>query len=373
MYEEFSDPNSQNVEVDSQVSRVSTQEGVNSASLNLPSTSSQQDPSQVLVTSSAKNYLPMILSTLFLLGSIFAGVSLVRRAQNLEEKAALDAPCKACEAGVCKEIAKPPSCSKSLNECSTNSDCKKAGGGTPPPAIDCGKVEFSPWGSCPSECKGVVRKVTDDKGSEICEQGASRWICSGKKWQPDYKNPGDCKSSCPWPKTNGKCCPVPPDACSKPGEIICIDDPFASKCVEWDKTCPAGQRYYYKAIDWSSDISEIEARNKCEEKKPTPTRPPSVSFQCLNVKAYDTNWNLLTPEQLRSLKPGDKVRFAVAGSTNSGGFDKARFIINGVPRQEVTQKKPGSDEFYDEYTVPQGVTSFNISAQVHHVSLGWSD
>ena len=102
----------------------------------------------------------------------------------------------------------------------------------------------------------------------------------------------------------------------------------------------------------------------------TPT-PPPIGAACLNVKAYDLNWNLLTGFDLSSLKPGDVVRYAVAGTTTQGTFDKARFTINGTLRPEVSAQKPGTDEFFDEYTIPPGVESFTVSAQIHHTTLGW--
>ena len=104
---------------------------------------------------------------------------------------------------------------------------------------------------------------------------------------------------------------------------------------------------------------------------PTPTLPPQVTAQCNNVIAYDLNWSLLSTNDLASLKTGDKVRFAVSGTATTGSFDKARFTVNGTQRPEVTTKKPGSDEFYDEYTVPTGITTFTVSAQIHHSTLEW--
>jgi hypothetical protein len=116
--------------------------------------------------------------------------------------------------------------------------------------------------------------------------------------------------------------------------------------------------------------SKIVSNSSCSD---TPTQPGGPTAQCLNIKAYDTDWNLLSSDQRSTLKPGDTVRFAVAGQTTGGSFDKARFKINGVQRPEVTQKKPGSEEYYDEYTIPEGVTSFTINAQIHHATLGWSE
>lgn len=112
---------------------------------------------------------------------------------------------------------------------------------------------------------------------------------------------------------------------------------------------------------------------------------PSLAAQCLNVQVYDTNWQQLTGTQLSSLKAGDKIRFVVSGTTNTRGLDKARFTVNGVTRPEVTTsvrpennptfKAPSTDtnavNYYDEYTIPQGVTSFTVQAELHHTTLGW--
>lgn len=109
-------------------------------------------------------------------------------------------------------------------------------------------------------------------------------------------------------------------------------------------------------------------------KTPTPKPPPpgpGPTARCVEIKAYDTNWNQLTATQLSRLKVGDKVRFTVRGSATKGTFDKARFTINGIQRPAVTAKKPNTEEFYDEYTIPTGETTFTINAQVHHKTLGW--
>lgn len=104
--------------------------------------------------------------------------------------------------------------------------------------------------------------------------------------------------------------------------------------------------------------------------RPTPTAPPVA--QCLNVKAFNTSWVQLTAQQLAQLKPGNKVRFTVAGQASVGSFTKARFTINGNTRSEVTVKRPNTNEFYDEYTIPNdGTTSFSITAQIFHQTLGW--
>lgn len=103
---------------------------------------------------------------------------------------------------------------------------------------------------------------------------------------------------------------------------------------------------------------------------PTPTEPP-ITGRCSEVVAYDTEWNVLSSDDLSALSPGDVIRFAVSGSASEGFFDMARFTINGVERDSTSNKVPGSDEFFDEYIVPDGVNSFSVSAQIHHSSLGW--
>lgn len=104
---------------------------------------------------------------------------------------------------------------------------------------------------------------------------------------------------------------------------------------------------------------------------PTPTLPPHISAQCLEIKAFDSEWNQLSSGDLTALNPGVVIRFTVAGSTSSGNLDRARFTINGTLRPEVTAKRPGTDEFFDEFTIPEGVASFTVNAQLHHSSLGW--
>jgi len=103
----------------------------------------------------------------------------------------------------------------------------------------------------------------------------------------------------------------------------------------------------------------------------TPTATPTITAACLNVKAYDTSFNELDATDLTLLKSGDKVRFAVLGTTSGGSIDKARFSINGGSYQETTLKKPGTEEFYYEYTIPAGTVSFSVTAQLHHSIFGW--
>lgn len=110
------------------------------------------------------------------------------------------------------------------------------------------------------------------------------------------------------------------------------------------------------ANHWTA-LTVDQIREKCN---------PPISATCSSVKAYDTNWNLLTSSQLSSLSAGSIIRFSVMGTTSGSSFDKARFTVNGTQGPEVTTQKPNSPgEFYYEYTIPSGVTSFTVTAQIH--------
>jgi len=97
----------------------------------------------------------------------------------------------------------------------------------------------------------------------------------------------------------------------------------------------------------------------------------TYSAQCLNIKTFDEDWNPLSAADLAKLKAGDIVRFSVAGTTTQGTIDKARFSINNATPVETTSLRPGTQEFYYEYTIPAGVTSFSAKAQLFHKDAGW--
>ena len=112
--------------------------------------------------------------------------------------------------------------------------------------------------------------------------------------------------------------------------------------------------------------------NQKTSSTPTPSAPPpGITAQCLNVKAYDESFNLLSSSDLSNLSAGDKVIFSVAGTASSGSFTAARFVVNGTTRASVTAKVPGTSEFMDEYTIPTGVTSFSVKGQLNHSVAGW--
>lgn len=100
----------------------------------------------------------------------------------------------------------------------------------------------------------------------------------------------------------------------------------------------------------------------------TTTSAPS----CSAIKIYDTSWNLLSSSDLKNLSAGTVVRFAVSGAPSSGNtITKAKFTVNGTEMSEISQVKSGTTEFYDEYTIPDDTTEFNIDAKLYDSVYGW--
>lgn len=101
-----------------------------------------------------------------------------------------------------------------------------------------------------------------------------------------------------------------------------------------------------------------------------PGPPPQVFlFQCLNVKFYDTNWNLISnpATQIRANQP---IKITVAGQTNEpGGLTAARFRINGEQGWRQTNRTIASGEFHIDYTALAG--ALRVEAQVFNPTLGW--
>jgi len=96
-----------------------------------------------------------------------------------------------------------------------------------------------------------------------------------------------------------------------------------------------------------------------------------VETQCKGVKAYDKDWKEISNAELSELKPGDEVYFTVEGNAvSSGNIQKGRIKVNSGDWQETTNKKPGSEEFYITYTIPEGVTTFTVVGEVFD-GLNW--
>lgn len=97
----------------------------------------------------------------------------------------------------------------------------------------------------------------------------------------------------------------------------------------------------------------------------------TTNAQCYEVKVFDDNWAKILPEDYEDLTEGETIRFTVSGSTDQGSFDKARFLVNGAITSEVTQKRPGTNEFYIEYVIPADMSQLSVKGELHHTTLGW--
>jgi hypothetical protein len=276
--------------------------------------------------------------------------------------------------------------------------------------IDCNDSDCSTSASCGKatvESNCIDKKDNDGDGNIDCEdsdckknssicQTTSAEICTDgidndkdkniDCEDSDCKNLAICKTSCPYKFTGG-------------GTII------AGSCTG---TCTSGQWAYSYCKGKDVDVSkgcQDDMKNMVRTNPPSfpdkfcgvvqidcwgsyqtafqsrrdssgcggDGKPEDQYCQCLNVVAYDTSWNALSADQLKQLKAGDKIRFAVKGTASSGQFDKAKFKINGQETAEMTTTKPNTKEFFYEYTIPTNVYTFKIDAKIHHTEKGWSN
>lgn len=104
----------------------------------------------------------------------------------------------------------------------------------------------------------------------------------------------------------------------------------------------------------------------------TPSTPPEpITASCNNVKVFDTGWNRITSDKFDELKAGDVIRLSVGGSATEGSFSRARFTVNDSLLPETADVRPGTDEYYIEYTIPSGLNQLIIKGEVRHDLLGW--
>lgn len=251
---------------------------------------------------------------------------------------------------------------------------------SPPSNYRCGVEVFD--GKCVSSdwnCDGGVDgKATGCSSGQKCGLGN----CTAPAPPPPGGPPSYCSISKRDPNSEGYC-----DR-SAPNTPDCTDVKENSPC-SIRQECGGGSG---KCVV----ISQGGANAECQCQKgvagappsspsPSPTGAPppgggELTAQCLNILAYDTNWAQIS--NLSTLKADDKVRFTVSGTTSSGNIDLARFTITeGTvakgPFNGVVSTRPGkpanTKEFYYEYTIPSGITSFKVKGELHHTdpSIGW--
>ena len=303
-----------------------------------------------------KKMIATILGVLVLVGGIGAGVILVQKQQDIREEAAViddggggggsacvadDGCIKTGESCCSGKSYRDNSCDSTLDtRCGTKSVPTETSTPTstpkPPTTIDCSSPPSS-GGACTNTSGSFTGRCVIIYCPEGLGADGECHLDDRGSWQKF----GSCSNF--WNSLEeGQCGQV--DTVNE-SNVYCV---VSGKCD-----------------------SIIVNRTDCSRTPTKPTEPTAspTSAQCLNIKAFDSEWNSIT--NLSSLVAGDVVRFTVAGSAGSGSFDKARFKINGTLRPDVSVKRTGTNEFYDEYTIPEDVTTFTINAEIHHSSLGW--
>ncbi|MBU0576240.1 hypothetical protein KJ654_01080 [Patescibacteria group bacterium] len=188
------------------------------------------------------------------------------------------------------------------------------------------RAEGNPWGAC--DCPGTTQTTS-------CQRGYTKWTCGNKRWIPVYGSENEC-GGCPWDKTDGQCCPTPPDNCSNLGAYKCIDDPYVSQCTQWDSSCPAGKQNYWKAIKWTEDLGEYEKWKEqyCGSSPPPPTTPPP------------TTPPPTTPSPSPSIPPGPQCLNIAMDNPKPKLGDQVSFICGAVS---------GADHYVFRIMYPNGM------------------
>lgn len=372
----------------------------------------------VISTTGKKNpkgrMVATILGFLVLIGGLGAGVILTQQEQNINEKAfGQPGSCQyeyttrqTCEAAACTDgyncrwdadenlCKKGPECTveDTSNICSGNNVARECAGKQVGYRYTSGvSGELCEYECVPNPAEGGLPNCGISKHQSTCQvinqdSGTSSATCS-------------CSGSTCSVTANRKCAATTViNAQGQPVAVpaaegcsvyhLACNDKDQQTCVvsNADETIAAGAQSSSFRKNCGIEQIDIECTNPalhynsvsrryatdCDEPNPSDTPSTEISAQCLNVKAYNAQGQKLSVAQLSQLQPGDTVRFSVAGTTTGGGsFTKARFTINGAQRPEVTQKISGTDEFFDTYTIPAGVTSFTVSAKIFHSSLGY--
>ena len=345
----------------------------------------------------SRDRLPTIISIAVLLVGLAAGVSLVQRQQEIREKAVILNPCRVCRGdNNCVELKQPPYCDVRQNECFDDSECAPTPTPTPPPKpMQCSRVDLLYFHTSRTSITIDQRYIVEC--DRVCPDGTgdlwvARYTCDGISLNfsgcqdngvilsnnasagqtfsaPDpscgtvqidvgCKNPRGTYGSVAFvSKSAAKACGAPPP----PPTNTPIPTPTLTPIPTPTPPPPT------PTVTNTPTPTPTKTPTPTPTNTPVPTATPTPALACLNTRVFDTNWNELSGSELAQLQAGDKVRFTVAGSATSGTFDMARFRINSSTwRPSVTQKRPGTNEFYDEYTIPPNTYSFSVNTQVHH-------
>ncbi|MBI2103883.1 hypothetical protein HYT59_02670 [Candidatus Woesebacteria bacterium] len=375
-----------------------------------------------------RNFVLGLVGLLFLVGAVGAGVYLVQQQQELREKAAVTTDLAAGltvtnqHLSTCKSKCQDGnSCRLYVNryQCDSNNlprGCQNSNGqalsdntsvgdiwafdfskscGTQQIDLGC-KDDFGTYGNMdflsytgPNSC--TITDTGDGQqpppsGCVNCETQAT---CAQKGGTPTSEQ---CDLGAA-PGLEGIKCNLPASACGAPPSPVCKPEGVVSEKLWCDGNSIPSNESLCQGIDCcygECAVFNTDDNGQCGKPgcnypqcgkkvatcggppKATATPKPSpTTAQCLNIIVYDTDWNVLDADARAALKPGDKIRVTVSGSATAGAFDQARFTFNGTLRDPVTTKKPNTQEFYDEITIPAGATSIEIKGELHHPDLEW--
>lgn len=302
----------------------------------------------VVTSSPKKKYaggkvIATILGLFLLVGGVGAGVYLTGQNQNISEKASAN---QCYDDGIAGHIPKcidPGVCVDSSGAPTHVTGCNYTGPGGTGATRWCKDNTIS-CGNCTAanptaiECTNLVEL---------------RIVGQGECGQPEMNQncpPGTIKTNVVESRYCGRTTPN----CG-PGSAQSLGE-----CCEWGG---------------KDDVSGEKICNKYWIIKYTCVAPKA---SCQNIKVYakpSPNQFVLIPNaDLPKIKADQVVSFCVTGSTNIESFDRARFTINGVQRPVTTIKRTGTDDYCDNYRIkPEDITrpKFEVSAELHHVTLGW--
>jgi hypothetical protein len=228
-------------------------------------------------------------------------------------------------------------------EC-VNLDCEEAGGTTIPGPL--------------CACRGVAHSCGEPCGAGIGLCDSSLGVSC------QYLSKSQCSPSTRWPI----CAPSGTTAGSATGPLFGVPQYHGASFES--KKCGSGTGDPNNNYLWHPEFPNGMTSTQVADLICAGETPVNGG-QCISVRVYDTNWNELTSTQLAQLQPGATIRITVAGSATTGAITQARFTFNGTLRSPVTQKKPDTQEFYDEVVIPTGATTVSIKGEVFHPDLGW--
>lgn len=325
---------------------------------------------------SGKKTIATILGVLFLVGGIGAGVVLVQQQQDIRE-----------EAKVIDGTGGGTGSSVKCGDTGTNNQCGASGGC--PAGQKCVNSYVMIY-SCKtrSECTVVDTKLPNGlscTSNNQCKSGYCDKTCKNK--------PAPAPKSC---ATGDLCrkqsdgCPsgykITGGSCSITDSICCTPDGIGGTSCILDNNCLEGREDVCCSLKQYDDPTcTTPIKKRCGVKPggttpqktatPAPGSPSGsrLSCKCTEIKVFGSEGILLTADTLKDLVVGDVITVATRGTASSGAITKARFIINGTTRPEITGKQEigGVSYYTDTYTIPESVTSFTVNAQLFHPSVGW--